>query len=211
MSIQFRNRIKPAIDYSDILNSYGVCCGATGSTGNVKHFIECFNEGGYFVPVKNGEQQVECPNMDQERGCCCSCSFVDVNERQLEVSQYTTGLKSGTTRCECARSRGRWSPYIDGATGCSNSVENFQNYCIEPGPIDVREPKSCCHLKFDDITGWPTGIECIDVCSSQDCAILGTDIYPSTFGTTRCIIGNQNPVVCNTIANFPLIPPLTSL
>ena len=71
-SIQFRSRIKPAINYNLKLNDFGVCCDSNKDKTR-KTFLECFNEGGYFIP--NGDiETTTCPDIDLEKGCCCSCS-----------------------------------------------------------------------------------------------------------------------------------------
>jgi hypothetical protein len=187
-SIQFRSRIKPAFDYSSTLNSYGVCCGITGSEGVPKSFTECFNEGGHFIPVfDNNFQNVKCPDHDTRLGCCCSCSYVLPTDIDKVGSNYfTSGTRSNVSRCECDRLGGKWTETTDGSCPTLDS-SNLITLC---GQTDVRTPKSCCHLVFDDNTGWPTGIGCTNVCTSKDCAELGTEVYPSVFGTNICAATN---------------------
>jgi hypothetical protein len=206
MTIQFRSRIKPAIDYSSILNSYGVCCGITGSTGPLKSFIECFNEGGHFVPIKNEDPtSALCPDVDIRRGCCCSCSYVTPGELS-QIPTYSTpftgipylssGTRSNVSKCECDRIGGKWT---EGECPSLTS-SNWQSICVNENQ-DARSPRACCHLGFDEDTGWPTEIICTDVCTSVDCANLGTDVYPSVFTEDkRCGIPPLNlgdpPVQC---------------
>lgn len=198
MSIQFRSRIKPAIDYSNILTNYGYCCNPSDLQNPVKKtFVECITEGGYFVQGASG-QQVTCPEADTELGCCCSCSYVNDTDYNL-IEAYppttpylTSGTRSQVTRCECARLGGKFTPTVDG--NCpSLTNDNWETYCKSTHPtditkfIDIRSPRSCCYLEFDTNTGWPTGVVCGEVCTSADCALLSTETYPSVFNDTlRC-------------------------
>ena len=106
MSLQFRSRIKSAIDYSDELNGYGVCCGITGDK-TYKSFYECFTEGGHFIAGKT--LSATCPDIDTELGCCCSCSYVQSGAfEQMQsyppiVPYLASGLKSNVSKCECNR------------------------------------------------------------------------------------------------------------
>lgn len=199
MSIQFRSRIQPAIDYSTILTNYGFCCGLSGSkaTPISKTYVECITEGGIFFQGASGEQVI-CPEYDDRLGCCCSCSYVTPNDfSQIEsyppaVPYLTSGTRSQVTKCECNRLGGIFTPTVDG-TCPSLTNDNWETYCAGPHPdnptqiIDVRSPRSCCHLEFDTNTGWPTGIICKDVCTSADCALLSTETYPSSFtANARC-------------------------
>jgi hypothetical protein len=206
MTLQFRSRIKPAIDYSNILNSYGVCCGVTGATGSSKSFVECFNEGGHFVPLK-GKEDIDsfvCPDVDTRRGCCCSCSYVTSGDLG-NIPTYSSGmanpyLSSGTrsnvTKCECNRIGGKWTE-----GDCQTLTQsNWENFCVSNNQ-DIRAPRACCHLEFDEDTGWPTNVKCEDVCTSADCAALSTDVYPSVFSSgSRCgnppLISGQSPITC---------------
>ena len=198
MSIQFRSRIKPAINYAPKLNSYGVCCGID-NTKTIKSFIECFTENGHFVAGITGSiDNVECPNADLQLGCCCSCSRVTPGDLDLIPDLPLSGgtqpyLDSGTqsdiTRCECARRGGKWT-----AGSCPETLENttpndtndWRYRCVNAPNTDVRKPKGCCHLDFDPVTGWPTDIVCTNVCTAIDCERLTTDAYPSVFNPDRC-------------------------
>ena len=198
MSIQFRSRIKPAIDYSNILTNYGYCCNPNDLQNPVqKTFVECITEGGYFVQGASG-QQVVCPEADTQLGCCCSCAYVNNTDYNL-IEAYppttpylTSGTRSQVTKCECARLGGKFTPTADG--NCPTlATDNWETYCRTSHPtdstkfIDIRAPRSCCHLDFDTTTGWPTGVVCSDVCTSADCALLGTETYPSVFSNDlRC-------------------------
>jgi hypothetical protein len=213
-SVQFRSRIKPAFDYSDTLNSYGVCCGQTGSNNKtIRSFTECFNEGGHFIPVPDGNYaSVQCPDADTRLGCCCACSYVtpgqlnqiptltvDGNVVAGSSPYLASGFRTNVSRCECERLGGKWNstPCPDTLSDNNTSDNYWKTYCLKPDSKDARTPRSCCHLNFDETTGWPTGIECEDVCTSADCAALGTQTYPSQFGTnTRCqipIVQGQSP------------------
>jgi len=205
-SVQFRSRIKPAFDYSDTLNSYGVCCGQTGSNiKTIKSFTECFNEGGHYIPVPDGNyESVQCPDADTRLGCCCACSYVTPGELN-QIPTLTTGgnvvtgsspylssgFRSNVSRCECNRLGGKWT---EGE--CPSALNNtpgqngyWKDLCLQSDLKDARTPRSCCHLEFDTETGWPTDIICKDVCTSADCAALSTQTYPSLFDSnTRCFI-----------------------
>lgn len=189
MSIQFRSRIKPAIDYSTVLNSYGVCCGIEGTNAVPKSFVECFNEGGHFIPNKNGQQTSTCPDVDLDLGCCFACSFVTPGDLSLiqtninDINPYLfSGYRSNISLCECNRRGGKWTSGNCPTTFSTNSSDSnyWQTYAVING-VDVRKPKACCHLAFDDTTGWPSGVTCDNVCNQTECALLGTDVYPSVY------------------------------
>jgi len=192
-SIQFRSRIKPAINYTPKLNDFGVCCSDDGTYSN-KVFIECFNEGGHFLPIDPNtipDNATPCPIIDSELGCCCSCAYVTPGELS-SVPNYNdtgnpnypylaSGVRSNVSRCECERKGGKWT-----AGACPDlTSDNWQNLClrtIEGTNVDVRTPRRCCHLGYDSDTGWPVGLTCSDVCTAYDCSLLSTDAYPSIFG-----------------------------
>lgn len=219
-SVQFRSRIKPAFNYSDTLNSYGVCCGPTGDLKTIRSFTECFNEGGHYIPVPDGNtDSVSCPDSDTRLGCCCACSYVtpgqldqiptlDAENGSVIGTPYlASGIQSNVSRCECERRNGKWTEgpcpatldNIDGSTG------SWRHLCVKGVTTDVRTPRSCCHLEFDETTGWPIGVACTDVCTSGDCALLGTETYPSIFGSTRCfipIVSGGEVTTCATQTNL---------
>ena len=210
MSVQFRSRIRPAIDYSTILTNYGYCCSSTNpSNPTRKTFVECMTEGGYFVQGASG-QQISCPELDNRLGYCCSCSYVEPNDFSL-IEPYppttpylSSGTRSQVTKCECDRLGGVFTLTEDGNCPTLTS-DNWETYCSTIHPtnsldkIDVRAPRSCCHLEFDDTTGWPIGIVCKDVCTSYDCSLLSTETYPSVYNnTTRC---NNPLIVGGSLAN----------
>jgi hypothetical protein len=219
-SVQFRSRIKPAFNYSDTLNSYGVCCGPTGDIKTIRSFTECFNEGGHYIPVPDGNtDSVSCPDSDTRLGCCCACSYVTLgqldqiptldaeNGSVVGTPYLTSGIQSNVSRCECERRNGKWTEgpcpatldNIDGSTG------SWRHLCVKGVTTDVRTPRSCCHLEFDEATGWPIGVACTDVCTSGDCALLGTETYPSIFGSTRCfipIVSGGEVTTCATQTNL---------
>ena len=56
MTIQFRTRISPGIDYKDILN-YGICCQGITLMDSYD-YLSCYASGGYFIPG----QITECPD-----------------------------------------------------------------------------------------------------------------------------------------------------
>lgn len=185
-SIQFRSRIKPAINYAPKLNDFGICCDQDGNYTS-KTFIECFNENGQFVAVS--QEQINagatpCPNIDTRRGCCCSCSYVTPTELSNVPNYPTTtpylnsGLRPNVSKCECERIGGKWT---EGECPASLTTANWEGLCVRDG-FDARTPRKCCHLGFDETTGWPTEITCTEVCTSGDCADLSTDAYPSIFG-----------------------------
>lgn len=215
MSIQFRSRIKSAIDYSNELNSYGVCCDITGNK-SYKSFYECFTEGGHYVAGLSLEA-VTCPDIDTQLGCCCSCSYVQSGGFELmepyppENPYLGSGLKNNVSKCECNRLGGKWTSGI-----CPElSSSNLSNLCVSNvngTNIDVRYPRSCCHLGFDPNTGWPDLVQCSDVCNSSDCAALSTPEYPSVYNSDiRCNIplttSNATIASCN---SSPLLLMATS-
>jgi hypothetical protein len=191
MSVQFRSRIKSAIDYSDKLNSYGVCCDKAGSK-DYKSFYECFTEGGLYVAGVSGSiDSVQCPQPDIRLGCCCACSYVDSGGFEFMQPYPPTnpylgsGTRNNVTKCECDRLGGKWTE-----GNCPNSLtsSNLNTYCIQNidgTVIDSRYPRACCHIGFDPITGFPTGVECTDVCTAADCSLLSTEEYPASFDTTK--------------------------
>lgn len=225
-SIQFRSRIKPAFNYSDTLNSYGVCCGATGATGaTIKSFIECFNEYGHFIPVPDGNfDSVSCPDPDTRLGCCCACSYLSSAQR-TNIPTLTTpngdpvagsapyldaGFRSNISRCACDKIGGKWTEGSCPSTlsDSRDSSNYWKDYCLIGATTDARAPRSCCHLDFDETTGEPTRVVCSDVCSSYDCSNLGTIEYPSIFGSNRCtvpLVEGTTPTSCLTGVNYSLI------
>lgn len=202
-SVQFRSRIKPAFDYSDKLNSYGVCCGTSGEK-TIISFTECFNEGGHFIPVVDGDvDSVSCPDSDTRLGCCVACSYVTPGElNQIptltsngdvvsgSLPYLSSGFRSNVSRCECERLNGKWTEGTCPTTLSANSNDSnyWKTWCVKGTNLDARAPRSCCHLNFDENTGWPTGVACTDVCTSGDCGALSTQTYPSIFGSNRCTI-----------------------
>lgn len=217
MSIQFRSRIKPAFNYSDTLNSYGYCCDSKNpSIPKRKSFLECFNEGGYFIATKDN-QVPTCPNPEAELGCCCACTYVTFadrtsvpryNSEDLTNQYFASGIMSQVSKCSCDRIGGKWTAGPCPTQGLD--AANLESLCVVDGK-DVREPKSCCHLRFESDSGWPIGIGCTDVCSSFECAQLGTETYPSVYGesttstSTRCTI---SPIA--DCAGSDIIPRLAS-
>ena len=186
------------------MSNYGWCCSSTDPGNPVrKTFVECMTEGGYYIRGASG-QEVTCPDADTELGCCCSCAYVNSDDyNQIQPYPPTTpylasGTISQTTRCECNRLGGSWTATVDGnCPTLTNS--NWETYCVSVN-TDVRTPKSCCHLEFDDVTGFPIGVACKDVCTSVDCSLLSTETYPSVFGqTVRCSIPvtTTNPAIAN--------------
>lgn len=204
-SIQFRSRIKPAFNYGDTLNSYGVCCGTTGNNNVVKSFIECFNEGGYFVPTYgNDPSTISCPDSDNRLGCCCACSYMNSSDFSLlpplttegnvppgYLPYLTSGFESNISRCDCDRKGGKWTegtcPDILGTDNSPGTTESWQYRCLKGLTTDARVPRSCCHMTFDQF-GFPDTILCTDKCTKEECANLGTFTYPAIFGESRCDI-----------------------
>ena len=190
-SIQFRSRIKPAINYNLKLNDFGVCCDSNKDKTR-KTFLECFNEGGYFIP--NGDiETTTCPDIDLEKGCCCSCSYVNPDDRSNvpvyqegnENPYVDSGVRSNVSKCECNRLGGKWTPYNQDGECSSLSTTNWESLCvsnIDGTNIDVRTPRRCCHFGFDENTGWPTDITCTNVCTAAECGLYSRDIFTSTFG-----------------------------
>ena len=193
-SIQFRSRIKPAINYAPKLNSFGGCCDADGNK-TIKSFIECFAEGGQFVVIprenitpENTEvlDLFDCPQIDTRKGCCCACSYVTPGELS-QIPNYplgsgvnpylSSGVRSNVTKCECESRGGKWT---EGE--CPElSTSNWISYCVAQNEEDVRTPSSCCHMGYDTETGWPTEITCTEVCSKLDCAAYSTETNLSEF------------------------------
>lgn len=145
-SVHFRSRIKPAFDYSDALNGYGVCCNIGGSGGNLSEplitsFYECWVYGGIYIPVPDGNyENVSCPQIDNDEGCCCACKFMTSAAQQQmptltspngdpvagsspylspstdpqtdpnAISGDGPGLRSFTSKCYCESIGGKWTP-----------------------------------------------------------------------------------------------------
>lgn len=199
MSIQFRSRIKPAIDYTNDLNAFGTCCSLTEGP-RAESFYGCFASGGQFIAEPwNGTPDGQCPSTDTRLGCCCACSYVSDTEYDLlepypPTNPYLlSGTQSNVSKCECDRLKGKWT---GGECPTLNS-NNWEIYCVSgtdaQTEIDVRYPKSCCHLGFDSETGWPIGVTCSDVCTYGQCAALGTSEYASIYDdTTRCKVPLRN-------------------
>ena len=192
-SIQFRSRIKPAINYAPKLNSFGGCCDANGNK-SIKSFMECFTEGGQFVVIPRENitpndvdvlELFDCPQIDTRKGCCCACSYVTPGQLsqipnyplQSGVSPYlSSGVRSNVTRCECESRGGKWTE--EECPSLSNG--NWETYCVA-NTNDVRTPSACCRMGIDTETGWPTEIVCTEVCSALDCAEYTTETIPSEF------------------------------
>lgn len=204
-TVQFRSRIKPAINYSNVLNSYGYCCVSTNSglTAERKSYVECFNEGGYFIQ-SNEQVPPVCPNPETEIGCCCACSYVNEEDFSLippypnnpDLYYYSSGISTGVSKCECERLRGKWTP---GPCPQSLDLSNFENFCVKENQ-DVRLPRSCCHMKIDETSGLPTSIACENVCTQYECGRLSSPGYPSVFG------GNNTDPADDTRCFLPLTP-----
>lgn len=210
-SIQFRSRIKPAFNYGDTLNSYGVCCGITLDVGKqYRSFIECFNEGGHFIPAFNKAlEDIECPNSDTKVGCCCACSYMDETSlptltpdgNVVSGSQpnLTAGFQSNVSECECKRKGGKWTEGTCPNVLTVGGDNDWKKYCVKGITTDVRVPRSCCHPEFD-VFGIPNNIICTDTCSAEDCGDLGSFTYPAIFGSERCItpvIQGQSTTNCH--------------
>ena len=228
-SVQFRSRIKPAFNYSESLNSFGVCCGPTGDLKRILSFTECFNEGGHYIPVPDGNVgSVNCPDSDTRLGCCCACSYVTPGEldeiptldnetgNSIGAPYLDSGFRSNISRCDCERINGKWNEgpcpsvlnTIDGSTG------SWKHICVKGITNDVRTPRSCCHLQFDETTGWPIGVGCSDVCTSVDCAELSTEEYSSIFGSSRCfipIVSGGEITTCATQRNLSFMSTKTTI
>jgi hypothetical protein len=104
MTLQFRSRIKSAIDYSSELNSNGVCCEHNTSPDRpdtvpeyrsyLSSANQCYsdqNDGSFitrtfYSGIKSAEG-FDCLQAN-EPGCCCSCSYA------RESDNYTTFLNN---------------------------------------------------------------------------------------------------------------------
>lgn len=195
MSIQFRSRIKSTIDYSSVLNSKGTCCDKDGNK-STKAFYDCFNDGGNYYPYNI--EEVNCPPVSTDRGCCCACSYVDdLNElpypwnfltnRPANSPPYVeSGLMCDVPRCECERIGGKFTPMSEIVT---LDQSNWTTYCLKDvsdifGPnkqIDARYPRACCSIQQNPSTGSFGDIECVNLCFSSNCASLGSSTYASVF------------------------------
>lgn len=229
-SIQFRSRIKPAFNYGDTLNSYGVCCGTTGNNNVVKSFIECFNEGGYFIPTfGNDPSTISCPDSDTRLGCCCACAYMDPNNfSQLPpltsegivapgyAPYLSSGFQSNVSRCDCDRRGGKWT---EGACPTTLTTDNtagttgsWQYRCLKGLTTDARVPRSCCYMSYDAF-GFAESVVCTNQCTSRDCADLGTSTYPAIFGDSRCdvpVIYEQPTTNCVTGRSLSLMTTRTT-
>jgi hypothetical protein len=187
MSIQFRSRIRTAVDIKDdIFSGLGVCCLPDGTKSETLiSFYDCIDLNGYWQYAENlGD--IECPPLS-DTGCCCACSNLDNHDAYLNsiddnwIPEYVDGLKE-LTQCQCNDIGGVWSPEeCDAFTGgeiFDYSVERVYNFCtngaaqapgISPHDVltkwDVRYPNSCCvHI------GDGTYADCRNVCNGQQCA-----------------------------------------
>ena len=213
MSIQFRSRIKPAIDYTQELNSFGTCCTQTDGVRSAvsSSFYECFASGGQFVAEPwDGTSNGQCPQTDTRLGCCCACSYVSDDEYDLmdprETPYLLSGLESNVSKCECDRFKGKWTEGVCPAL----TEENLGEYCVLSN-MDVRYPRACSHMGVDDITGWPTSATCSDVCTYSSCTALGTTDHPAVYDqNARCTIPlglnlNNNEVTYGSTQTFSTI------
>lgn len=223
-SIQFRSRIKPALNYGDTLNSYGVCCGVSGNTKQYKSYIECFNEGGHFIPTFGNDniESIACPDSDTQFGCCCACSYTSPNDYSLLPPLTTTGdvapgytpylasgIRGNVSKCECDRVGGKWT-----AGECPSELtnDNWKPLCVKGITTDVRVARSCCHVEVDAF-GAPQNIVCTNTCSAQDCGNLGSFTYPAVFGNSRCdipVIEGEDTAVCTSGLSPSIIATKTS-
>ena len=186
MSIQFRSRIKTAIDSNDALfTGSGVCCNIDGSKhDSLITYSACMEVSGYWQYAENIED-IECPPLSS-KGCCCSCSGVENHtdymnsiDSQSYVPSYLGGLEA-KTKCECNDIGGLWSPeQCIEFTGANEPVFSVYNLCthgayVAPGvpptevlsAWDVRYPGGCC---VDDGQG---GVNCEYACDVDACQEL---------------------------------------
>lgn len=229
-SIQFRSRIKPAFNYGDTLNSYGVCCGVTGNNSVVKTFMECFNEGGYFIPTfGNDPSTVSCPDSDTRLGCCCACAYMDNNDfSQLPpltsegivapgyAPYLSSGFESNISRCDCERKGGKWTegscPSVLTTDNTPGTTGSWQYRCLKGLTTDARVPRSCCHMSYDAF-GFAESVTCVNKCTAQECGDLGNNTYPAIFGESRCdipVIFEQPTTNCVTGRSLSLISTRTT-
>jgi len=208
MSVQHRTRMRTVADYGQYLSDIGGCCLPDGTLENENgtSYQACMQLNGFFVPGDAPFNVNQCPNL-AEKGCCCSCSYVESfpdffnNSGCTDVSVcgefgardcYNGGLKM-VTECECRAVGGNWagvgvdcSTYYDLDEGGQNQGVGAYILCNPNGDTnDVRWPGSCCNNG-----------DCYDACSSQDCLdIVGTgpDADPNA-AFYEMFICNQTPV-----------------
>lgn len=204
MSVQFRSRIKSVVDYSKVLNGIGICCDRDGNK-TIKTFHDCFNDGGNYFPgdVPN---DLTCPPVDTEKGCCCACSFVEnlsllsypwnfATNQPTGNQYYDSGVICNISKCECERLNGKFTSSSEESIQLTST--NFNEFCVKPAPefgtnymIDARYPRACCNLQRDPITGWPTNLVCDNVCVKPDCSSLGTIDNPAVYND-KTVCGNN--------------------
>lgn len=189
MSYHSRTRSKTVADISSYIDDMGICCLPDGEKIETD-YNDCIGRAGYFVLGKTGGE-VDCIQPGKT-GCCCACSFVDdlhgVNGLILDYNNYTGGMKSGITECECNTRGGKWAESIDcfGDDGFQE-VDTIKSFCnsytsgANGFAYDVRFPGACCYQTFDD-NGELTGYLCADVCMGQDCVDLGGNVGDIYYG-----------------------------
>ena len=115
MSIQYRARMRTAVDYSTESNNSGFCCYPPSHPdydenlqSSPSSYNECILAGGYFL-----QDEGVCPDLGV-KACCCSCSDVDDFDSFLnDPDNYQGGIQEKTF-CECNDSGGIWAG-VDGS------------------------------------------------------------------------------------------------
>lgn len=193
------------------MNGIGVCCDKDGNK-SLKAFYDCFDDGGNYFPGESIDA-VNCPGIDDEKGCCCACSFVDdvsllpypwnfATNSPTGALYLESGVVCNVSRCECERIKGKFTPSTE--TSVTLTSDNISSLCYKSAPefgsnllIDARYPRACCHVGRDPETGFPTDVVCDNVCLSSECASLGSLSNPAIYNnleTCNRFLYTQNGV-----------------
>jgi len=221
MSIQFRSRIRTAVDIKeDLFTGFGVCCLPDGTQSDeLVSFYDCIADDGYWQYAEN-VGDVECPPLS-DLGCCCACSNLDNHDaylnsidRQTWIPSSLEGLKE-LTQCQCNDIGGIWSPEDCSAFAeleqvynfCTNGAAGVPETVISAKDVltkwDVRYPNSCCVYQGNGI------YDCRNVCSEQQCADLDECVCDSASESCDDCNDNSNiyanyqggGLACNDIVN----------
>ena len=179
----FRSRIPTVIAHGEYDGLTGGCCLPDGSK-IMASYVECAVQKGLFRGADD-LSEVTCPEIGRT-GCCCACSHLSedeknnllasvVNDTYSEYSQkYQLGL-TATTQCGCNEKGGNWYPFPCETFNNSSTLCGF-------GTEDVRFPKACCHYETGTAeNGEVIGLQCSNVCTTEDCALLVRPPYGSIF------------------------------
>ena len=214
--MQFRSRIKSAVDYTSFLSDIGICCFPDGSKEYPSTYISCMEAKGYFQYKQEDEDisDVECPELSS-RGCCCACEYVDsfvdyMDSIETGSSDYEGGLKDDITFCECSSIGGVWLGRDTECSEISSNPESIFAFCTngastnpknnDPIEDDVRFPSGCCVEEGGD------EFTCYNLCSEEACSEKQTERNPDGvavyYPTVACgndpTVPDGSEIICGT-------------